>query len=735
MPLFVETKEKRPNRLEETKNEQYHLNFAKWALGAVQNQHHHNFIKKSLVNWSFYKGGDGQWIFEEDLAGFFADESGNSRHRIKISKNLIRPMVEQFVGNAVRLSYRARASSTSEFVINRREEELNRMNFYTQAKQADEVLGAAIDANMEVGDSPQENDRIVENFFVDNYQRAINNLLKYVEKDIDMDEIKVQLTRFLALTGLGVYKGYEQNGRYMANVIDPMFFFFDRSARKPDLSDAEYMGEWYYSDVPSILERFQNISPDNRRAIEQASQNNSHGIHKLMNSFYNSSLGGKIPVYEVYWRDVEVQEYGFIMDKFGYPFFTRINHESSPYTKKDLIKPKTDEHKKILKGKKKSKKIYVDTLRYAIFIPKEEVSSSEDIILEWGEAPYQETYKLDPSNVQFPYKCYTWIYDKGDILSPIDDAINPQRYINRLLSVAESHISNLRGSGTVIDKNAVDPRDGEEAIIRNLNTSKPIFVDTTRTGSVQNAVGTYGANLSAGTNGLFQVVREMQVGMQDVTGINEAMTGTQGGSDSLVGVLQSQIQRGSLIQEPFYYALTTILKQAYQHIATVGKRVYADSPRKLSIISGDKGAEIINITKDLMLEDFRVFIERTAPEETEIEQANTLMFTLLEAQLLDAGRVAHLFGRGTMDNVADAMREFQAEQREANILNAQAAQAEQQGALQQQSAQADTAIQQQQLEDDRASLAREEEADIEVRKIQARTDGQIQRDTEKSKGK
>ena len=56
------------------------------------------------------------------------------------------------------------------------------------------------------------------------------------------------------------------------------------------------------------------------------------------------------------------------------------------------------------------------------------------------------------------------------------------------------------------------------------------------------------------------------------------MTGTQGGSDVLVGVIEAQIQRGSLVQEPFYWALTSILRQAYEHMATVGKAIYHDNP-------------------------------------------------------------------------------------------------------------------------------------------------------------
>ena len=251
------------------------------------------------------------------------------------------------------------------------------------------------------------------------------------------------------------------------------------SAIKPDLSDAEFMGEWYYLDSPTIFERFQGLSDEERQAIEAASVNNAADIHRIIDG-YSSVSSNKIPVYEMYWRDTEAQEYGYVLDEFGYPYFCRINSEDSPYTDKDLIDTKGLALDHVLKGKKK-KKVYVDVLRYCIFIPKEEVGlqsgNSLDIVLEWGEVPYQEKYKLDPSSVSFPYKCYTWAYDKGEILSPIDDAINPQRFINRLLSVAESHINNVRGSGTVIAKDAIDPRDGEETVIRNINSSKPVFVD------------------------------------------------------------------------------------------------------------------------------------------------------------------------------------------------------------------------------------------------------------------
>jgi hypothetical protein len=469
-----------------------------------------------------------------------------------------------------------------------------------------------------------------------------------------MTECKIQLAKSLAINGVGVYKGGEENGFYRGAAIDPMYWWFDRSAVKQDLSDSEYMGHWYFMDTPSMFEKYQHLTQDERKVLETYATNNSNNISRVMDNYYQYSKN-RIPVYECYWKDTEEQWYGWVMDDFGYPFYTRVG-KGTDYKDSDLIEPPTESHGKLTKGKKKSK-IYVDLLRYAIFIPKEEVSESgQDILLEWGETPYQEDYKYDPSNVKFPYKAYCWAYDKGEILTPLDDAIDPQRFINRLLSISESHINNARGTGTIIAKNAVDPRDGEATVVRNINKSKPVFVDITRTGSVQNSVGTYQSNVGQSVMGLFGIIQQLQMGIQEVTGVNESMVGSGNTSDALVGVVQAQIQRGTLIQEPFYYALTNILDQAYNHIATVGKKIHCDNPRRLAIIMGDKEAEKIKITKDMQASDFRVFIERGASEVSQVAAGNDLIISLMQMQLLSKEDAQDLFNRATPTEIAERMR-------------------------------------------------------------------------------
>jgi hypothetical protein len=647
----------RPDRLTGRKSRDYHRKMAKFCLGAMSNHSYRRYLDKCLINWSFFKGGDGQWIMDEDVEAFFLDESGDIRNRLKWTKNVVKPMVQQYVGNAIRLSYNGRAECISEFVINEREKQLAQMKFYHRVADANPWMADIVKSRAGLEDTFSESRESFYNLFVETYEEDMNNLLEFVVTDINLDELKVQITRNLALCGLGIYKGYEEGELYMAEATNPLFFFWDLSAKKPDLTDSEYMGEWYYMDAPSIFEKYPNLTREQRERIEAYGKNENKTIHKIVNGLYTQA-GGKVPVYEVYWKDIDKREYGWVNDEFGYPFYTMVNHPDSKYTDKDLIEPQTEKHKEEL-GDKKKHTIFVDVLRYCILIPQEEIGvGGSDVVLEYGVLPYQEKRLGDPANVKFPYKCYTWVYDRGEVLTPLDDVIDPQRFLNRTISIIESHMSNMRGSGTVISKSAVDARDGELDTQRNMNASKTIFVDTDRVGSVQNAIGTYGSNLGQGTLQMFQVVSEVQKSISDVTGVNESMTGTQGTSDALVGVIEASIQRGSLVQEPFYWALTSILRQAYEHISTVGKAVYHDNPRKLAMMVGDKGMRNIMLTKDHMMQDYRIFIQRSESKEAAEQKGNELLFSLLQMGLIDQNIFSNLFDRATPDKIAKELRAF-----------------------------------------------------------------------------
>jgi hypothetical protein len=243
--------------------------------------------------------------------------------------------------------------------------------------------------------------------------------------------------------------------------------------------------------------------------------------------------------------------------------------------------------------------------------------------------------------------------------------------INRILSVAENQINNSRGAGTFYDKSMVDAQGGESELLRNMNQSRPVGINAKGRG-IQNAVSQYDGTVKQGTMVLFNIVDVLNMQVQRMTGINEALKGENTGSDQLVGVTQLMIQRGSLMQEPFYNAVTEIFLQCYQSIATVGKRIYADNERELTMAVGDNGYKIIKITKDMSLEDFKCFVKRENTEEVLTRAGDQMLLQYLQLGLIDKDSYAVLVGRSSPDEIAMFMRKKAKDEREvARMTNIQ----------------------------------------------------------------
>ena len=202
----------------------------------------------------------------------------------------------------------------------------------------------------------------------------------------------------------------------------------------------------------------------------------------------------------------------------------------------------------------------------------------------------------------------------------------------------------------------------------------------------------------------------------------------------LVGVVEAQIQRGSLVQEPFYWALTSILRQAYEHMATVGKAIYYDNPRKLAMMVGDEGLGRIMITKDHLLQDYRIFIKRSETPEQGINAANQLLFTLLQAGMIDQLMFSNLFNRATPELVADALRRFQ---KDKLMAQQKADQAANEGAVQGRASQAEMMgqLQQAQAQQEQKQVDMEQmKHDQEMEKVALKEGAKTERDIIKMQG-
>lgn len=694
----------KPNKIEVDdkykgkKNVDYHSDFARYFIVMSQTSDYTDFILRTKLNKNFYKGK--QWELSEDVEGFLKDASGGTNSRIKIIHNLIRPMVEQYRGNAHRMNINVSAKSVSKRAIDRKDQALQEKLLMTDLANEFPALGDSIREKSGVGRTESETTEIFENYYVDKYQTEITNLVRYVKNLNELEKLQPEVALNLCLSGIAVLEAFEHGGHLRYRLVESEDYIFDPTCKRIDHSDAEFKGLVNYMHSSEIYEMYQNMKVEDRNAIEKYLS--GLGQESYTNASERKS-DGRIPVYKVYWKDTAKYEYAYVKDDFDYPYLTRINfkeewEEEFKYTDKDIIDPpNTAKNKRLFKNGNKKRSMYVDQLRYCYMIPGEAITSNregggnteknQDIVLEYGVYEHQETEMMDLKNVKFPIKTHCWAYVDGEILSPVDDAINPQRFINRILSVAESQINSSGGAGIVYDKDLVDDQEDELQILSDVKAGNPVGI-ATRGKGITNAVGSYDATPKKGTYDLLNIIPVMKGLIQDTSGVNEGLKGESTGSDQLVGVTQLLIQRGSLMQEPFYAALNNAFGQLHSFCATVGKRMYIDNERELVFSVGDEGAKVITLSKDMRNEDFRIFITRDNSDEMQTQQGNQLLTAFLEYQMIDEKFFADNYDRSTPSEVVMNLRkhvnqkiEAQKEMQEAQQQDAAAAAGQEQQAM------------------------------------------------------
>jgi hypothetical protein len=173
--------------------------------------------------------------------------------------------------------------------------------------------------------------------------------------------------------------------------------------------------------------------------------------------------------------------------------------------------------------------------------------------------------------------------------------------------------------------------------------------------------------------------------IEKITGVNEAMKGQIESPDQLVGTMQLMIQKGTVVTERFYSAIRELFRQTYQAMATSGKRFYINEKPTLVSLVGDKEAQIIEMTKDMLWETHRVSLELAPDDQTERQYVDAMLMQFLQLGMLDKGRFSLLIGRATTDDMWYSLRESTKEIMEAERQAApmQMEQMQQQGQMEQ----------------------------------------------------
>lgn len=736
MPIpFSIVTEERPDRFTSDKDAAYHIKFARYTGGTITNALLTEYYWRIWLNWQFYKGL--QWIYSDDTTVFFQDADGQARGRIRAVINIIRPFVLKMIDEANKMSLDFKAKSVGDRVINRREQELARLKGARAIADLFPNLEKTIKKKRPVGNTMDETEEIFRNVWVDEFEQTVNNMVKYVKEKNRLDTvIRNFIEKELAVTGMAVVNQIARGNELILRPISTENFFWDAGALFPDFSDAEFMGDTEFA-MPTDLYEMYDLSKKEKERIEKSTQYlpTTAPIYMPMPYAY-AYQPGRICKINTQWRDAEKQDYGFVIDQYGQEFLTRVYPNSTKakpnerlYHFSDLIEPQSDRNREFMKGEKK-KKIDIEVIRFCEFTPMEAIGSgkSEDIVYNYGIVPYQETNCTDPTISEFTYKVQCWDYHDGFVSTPLDDIIDPQRLVNRATSIAEARMNTVGGSGTFIDIKAASGGDMTlEEIERRQQRGETVLLDGTRLGGLQNAVVPYGTNVGNNVMGFIEYADAMQNKAQQITGIYSSPNPRTPKKIALGQEEETQSLHGNYLN-----CIESLYQQITQGIANRGRKIYADSPRRLSIMVGDKGMQEIVITKGMQLEDFRMFVNRSDDEKLSKLQAQSALTQLYASAIITKQEFADNYGRVTVDDIGKVIRDSIIRENTAKKAAEEQQKQEAAVATMQHNANQERIDNQDQIDRSREDAENDKNREAKTEQIIVRTQGQIERDKHKA---
>lgn len=650
------------------KGDKYHAQMVRADIGAMNST---QIIRMHQKAWLLERAYNDDVMTQEDYDTFMLDDSMNPRNRTMFGFNMVKPIIEQFRGTAIQNSFNASVMPVTHLTKTRRMMELGQLKLMHSLGEMSKEAKVIIGSHYNLGQTMAESEGIFDSKWQDANTKAMNHLLSQMASINDMNRFDGDDMMRFAIWGMLPEIARENGSHFRWERIHPKDFFYDTSFTYPDMSDATFKGVRPEMSMPKVAEMW-NLSHDDMRAVEESVQ------QYTTNPKFSLATRNKVRVTSNYWTDVMYQEFGYARIN-DVPTLVRVGDTEEgitkgPITYNDLMDPPdTEENDRLFDGKK-TRKSFVEVTRFADVVlwedaagrpikhedaHKREAGNMPDLILKSGPYGLQEYNPFDPTTSVNPVKVSVFASAAGEIVSPCQAILDPNRFMNRILSAIESQANSSGGKSLIIDMDLVKEGFTELDVTAAAKRGDAIPLNAGGRG-VSNAVSSHDNSMGSGAYAMLQIVNASQDLIRTVTGVNASFAGEQQ-KDQLVGVTDILVQRGALMMEPVHDKFADLKLQKYKCMATAGKEFYLRRPDVLMDLIGDEEMMYLFQSRYFELERFNAVIVRDNPEQQKREVTNNWLNILLQQGLIDRTRYANLYNRSYVDDVAPAIREYAAE--------------------------------------------------------------------------
>ena len=656
---------------------------------------------RDIKNYSIYNGN-----IELDDYKYITEQYGMAYPARLANYPIIQPKIDLLMGEEIRRPVDMKVSTINKEATIRKQDFLVNLTLKKHLNEYFEEVKAQYgdDVRTELENVPMPED--IDQYMRYNYKESVEEMaqdgLDYLMQRYDLKDIFKTGFRDFLVTGKEFYKIYIKNGDPFLRRVDPRSFVYDMNSDSDYLDDAAWAGEERYLTPNEILDEFRDfLTKEDLEFIAKMQNITGYNDYARYNSPINwiewdKGSEARIRVVHCEWKSTMPVRFKISENKYDpeRPFYKLV---SKKYRKKKGDRIETKYVDDIWQGTKIGGQIFVDARR----------------------RPNQIRSVDDPGSTSLSYVGIVRNNTTGAVSSMVDLLANVQFLYNVVMYHIELALARSGGKAVVYDVSQLPANLGMDmqTVLYHLKTDGIIPINSKDEGGQMSNFNQFQSidfTLSQSVQQLFNLKLMLEETAGNISGVSRQREGAVGQYE-YVGNVQRSVVQSATITEGWFFQHNEVKKKCFEKLCNLMKLSWSQG-KKTTLIFGDGGQKLMNILPEISLNDYGVYVGDAGKDEA-MRQA----ITQLSQAALSSGQVSLL----------DVLRVFKSEtMTEAETVLEQGIEAAQK--MQQQQAQQQQQVMQMQQQAEAAKFEKEaqlkqidNEAKIQVAKINAQTDLQV----------
>jgi len=416
-----------------------------------------------------------------------------------------------------------------------------------------------------------------------NLEKMLSNAIQYALHINEVREIDPRTFDLFILSGLPIQKvGYDfidKYGRYdiVIDYIDPQYIFFNSDIKDVRLNDLRRIGQLHDITMDELFVHFAKTKKDKKvledlyRPVTKQELVSLYGLsaEKGKNlDFYLPNEPHICRVIEVWEKKaVDVIEYWDKADGSEGIWDGTLN---------ELIEiNKLREVEYEANNIPEDKRLYIFFDQSTVFKWFFKYLTPFGHILREGETPYEHN--------MHPYIMYPYPLINGEVWGPIEDIIDQQKYINRLITLWDFIMGTSAKNTAIFDKGSLDGVTPEELRVKYREVGGVIVLDMKK----GNAMPPMELGGKLPNLGITELIGMQLKWMQDISGVQPAQQGQSPGSGTPASRYAMEIQQTNLNHRDLMESFTSFQKRRDMKVLKTIIQFYR-SKRYLAISGKDE---------------------------------------------------------------------------------------------------------------------------------------------------